>query len=324
MTTVLRRLILVIGLFLAVAPAQAAQTLILGHNSPPGGPHSIGTRAFMETLQKRVPGRFLIDEKGGVTLGAEPDLWDAVRLGTIDIALITNISLSNDVPMLGVFDIPLLFRDARHARAVVDGPVGAALAERVAGSGVVVLAWGELGFRHITTSHTPMVRPEDLAGQRIRIVPNPIYRQTFRQLGAIPVEMYLPRLYKALRQELVDGEENPLLVFQANHLDDVQHYVSLTGLFYNPLLFVINTETFRSLSPDEQQALRDAAQAGAEAMRQNNDVNEAIAIQAFRAKGLIVNETIDRAAFQRALAPLRPEFDAKFGADFLRQIENTR
>jgi TRAP-type C4-dicarboxylate transport system substrate-binding protein len=143
-------------------------------------------------------------------------------------------------------------------------------------------------------------------------------------LGADPVEMFLPDLYNALKDGLVDGEDNPLLVLQANHLDEVQKYVSLTGHFYNPLIFMMNADRFKALTAQEQQAIRLAAEAGAEATRQVTQKNEKAVIQAFRKKGLKVIDTIDRAAFEKALAPLQPEFDKRFGADLLRQIRETR
>jgi tripartite ATP-independent transporter DctP family solute receptor len=317
-------LFLASAIILNALGAQASQTIILGHNSPPGGPHATGAKAFAEDLERRLPGRFVIDEKGGVTFGAEPDLWDAVKLGTIQMALITSISLSPDVPILGVLDVPFLFRDAAHAQKVLDGPIGQLFSERLNKCGVVVLAWGELGFRHLSTSDRRVVGPADVAGLRVRIVPNEIYRQTFIALGAVPVEMYLPKLYTALRQGIVDGEENPLLVFQANHLDDVQRHVSLTAHVYNPLIFVINADFFNGLTRPEQEAVREAAKAGAAMTRTHVAANEAGALQAFRAKGLDVVETVDRAAFERAVAPLEPSFEQKFGAALLRRIRDTR
>jgi tripartite ATP-independent transporter DctP family solute receptor len=315
---------MVIALVLVASTTQAAQILILGHNAPPGGPHSIGAKVFAEELERRLPGRFEIDEKGGVTLGAEPDLWDAVRLGTIDLALLTSISLTSQVPETGVLNIPFLFRDSAHAAKVLDGPVGHMLETKLAATGVVVLAWGELGFRNMTTSRRPIVVPADVAGLRMRIVPNPIYREVFQTLGAKPVQMFLPELYNALKEGRVDGEDNPLLVFQSNHLDDVQTYVSLTRMFYNPLIFMMNTDSFQALTPAEQEAVRAAAQAGAAATRQAVADQEDAAIRAFQEKGLAVIRTVDRAAFEKALASLQPGFDAMFGADLLRQIRETR
>ncbi len=312
-------------LFLNPWSVQAVQILIVGHNSPPsGGPHRIGARVFAEELQRRLPGRFEVDEKVGVTLGSEPDLWEAVRLGSVDIALLTSISLSPQVPEMAVMNIPFLFRDSAHAAKVLNGPVGKILTEKLNKSRVVVLAWGELGFRHMSSSLRPIVTPGDLVGQRIRVVPNPIYRQTFLTLGAEPVELWLPELYNALKKGVVDGGDNPLLVFQANHLDEVQKYVSLTGHFYNPLIFMMNANRFKALNRTEQRAIQAAAEAGAAATRKAVAEYETEAIQTFRKKGLQVIDKIDRAEFVKKLEPLQAEFDKTFGANLLRQIRETR
>lgn len=309
----------------SLSDGQAAQVLILGHNAPPsGGPQKVGAKVFAEELGRRLPGRFEIDEKGAVTLGSEPELWEAVRLGAVHIALITNISLSPQIPEMDVFSVPFLFRDTTHAENVLNGPVGRFFVEKLNKSKVVTLAWGTIGFRHMTSSLRPIANPSDLSGQRIRIVPNPIYKQTFQALGAEPVEIWLPELYNALKKKIVDGEDNPLLVFQANHLYEVQKFVSLTGHFYNPLIFMMNASTYKALNRKEQLAIQAAAAAGAAATYRLIAEHEAGAIQDLRRKGLEVIEKVDRAAFEKALEPLQPEFNRIFGAELLRKIRETR
>ena len=135
--------------------------------------------------------------------------------------------------------------------------------------------------------------------------------------------MGIGEVYNALREGRIDGQENPLLVIQANHFDEVQKYVSLTGHFYSALSYFMNAQSFAQLTPDEQGAIRHAARASAAVSRETSASSIRKATQDLRAKGVEVTEDIDRAAFVKALAPVQPEFERRFGADLIDRIRAT-
>ena len=169
------------------------------------------------------------------------------------------------VPEFGVFDVPFLFRDAAQAKAVADGPVGRELAKHFADKGLVLLAIGKQGFRHITNSKRPIRTPADVKGLKIRVLPNDVYEMTFKALGAEVVPMEFTLVYPALKDGRIDGEENPITTIVTSHFEQVQKYVSLTGHFFGPIAFVANRNMFEALKPADQAAVIAAAKAGAEA-----------------------------------------------------------
>ena len=242
--------------------------------------------------------------------------------GALDVAVLTGGVVSAVVPEMSVFDIPFLFRDEAHAKAVMQGPIVAKLAPAFADKGLVLLAFGKQGFRNITNSQHPIRTPGDIKGLKIRVIPNDIYMMTFKALGADALPMDFPLVYGALKDGRLDGEENPLTVVSSGRFYEVQKYLTLTGHFFAPVAFVANRAMFEQLEPADRDALIAAAKAGAEATWQAQ-VDPA-KLQELRGAGMQVVDTIDRQAFVDALKPLEPEFDKRFGKELIAAIRSTK
>lgn len=298
-------------------------TLTLAHNAPLGGPQDIAARAFVAAIEQAMPHHFAIDVRGGITVGNDADIFQTTRVGAVDIAICSTLSYASQVPELGVLDLPFLFRDQAHAARVLDGPIGDELGQAMAKHGLTHLAFGELGIRQLTNSKHPIRTPADLTGLRLRVAPSEIYVMSFKALGATLVSMGIAEVYAGLRDGRIDGQENPLLVIQANHFDDMQKYVSLSGHFYSALEIFMNAGSFEELDTDEKAAVVSAARAAAVASRAANAESMRKSVSELRAKGVQVNEDIDRDAFIKALAPAQPEFDRRFGADLIARIRAT-
>jgi tripartite ATP-independent transporter DctP family solute receptor len=222
---------------------------------------------------------------------------------------------------MGVFDIPFLFRDAAHAKAVAQGPIGAAIAAKFADKELTLLALGKQGFRNITNSKRPIRTPDDLKGLKFRVIPNPIYQMTFKALGADVMPMDFPLVYAALKDGRLDGQENPVPTIAGSRFYEVQKYLTLSGHFFAPIAFVANRAMFEQLDPSDQAALIAAAKAGAEATWQAQ--LDAKKLEDLRSGGMEVIETFDRQAFVDAVKPLDGEFEKRFGKDLLAAIRST-
>jgi len=223
------------------------------------------------------------------------------------------------VPEFGVFDVPFLFRDAAHVKAVADGEIGRSIAAKFTDKGLVLLAIGEQGFRHITNSKHAIRVPDDLKGLKIRVLPNDVYKLTFQALGATVVPMEYSLVNAALKDGRIDGQENPFQTMVAAHMPDVQRFLSLSGHFFAPIAFVMNRDSFAALDPADAAIVLEAAHAGAEATRAAGAQDAAKNLEALKQGGMQVSE-IDRDAFIKALAPLEPEFEKRFGKDLLAAI----
>ena len=156
-------------------------------------------------------------------------------------------------------------------RPRVDGLDFRAVA-RLPDKGLVALGYWDLGFRNVTNSKRPITKGEDLSGLKLRVIPNPVFLDTFKAFGANPVPMPLAELYTALEMKTVDAQEHPIGVLWSAKLYEVQKHLSLTYHAYSALLVVMNKQKFESLSPANQKAIIEAArEAGQYQRKLNND-----------------------------------------------------
>jgi len=313
---------MIAALALLPYPVAASPRLVsLAFNSQLQNPQQVGSDEFREKLVAMSGKRFVVDARAGNALGSENTILSAARSGAIDVAVISGGVVSAVVPEMGVFDIPFLFRDAAHAKAVAQGPIGAAIATKFADKGLTLLALGKQGFRNITNSRRPIRTPDDLKGLKFRVIPNPVYQMTFKTLGADVMPMDFPLVYAALKDGRLDGQENPVPTIAASRFYEVQKYLTLSGHFFAPIAFVANRAMFEQLDPSDQAALIAAAKAGAEATWQAQ--LDAKRLEDLRNGGMEVIETFDRQAFVDAVKPLDPEFEQRFGKDLLAAIRST-
>ena len=303
--------------------AASPQLMSVVFSGQPASPQRYGADALRSVALKEGQGRIAIDERGSATVGSENAILAATLAGSIDVTIITGAIAGPTVPDLGVFDIPFLFRDDAHAKAVTEGPVAAKLAAKFAEKGLVLLAIGKQGFRNITNSQHPIKGPADVAGLKIRVIPNEVYQMTFKTLGAEVVPMEFPLVYAALKDGRIQAQENPVATIASSHLYEVQKYMSLSRHFFSPILFLANREFFEGLDAEDQATLKAAAKAGAEATW-HADAVDAQSFEEVRKAGVQIVDAVDRQAFIDALKPLEPEFEKRFGKETLAAIRSTR
>jgi tripartite ATP-independent transporter DctP family solute receptor len=319
------RVIAVIFLLLGgIASSQAGQKLTLGHTGVGVSPALFAANAFVADLKRRLPGRFTIDDRGGSTRGGDVNIWEGVKVGAIDMAILATPSIVSFVPELGVLDVPFLFRDPVHVTKVLDGPIGKDLGAKINSQGVIFLGFADYGFRQFTNSKRAIHSPADLAGLKIRVIKNPVMEMIFKTLGAEVVPLPFPNIYGALDDGRVDGQENPLPTIVAYQFDRVQKFVSLSAHIFTPLIIMINADTYKGLKAEEQAAILAAVRVATVATRQAVLDNEKSIVAGFRQRGINVTETVDRDAFIAALQPLQPEWERRFGADLLKRIADTK
>lgn len=302
-----------------------AQTEVkIGYALPEDSHYGAGALAWAASTEPATDGAFEFVHFGSSGLGGEREVLEGLQLGTVEATIVSTGTLSNFVPEAGVFDIPFLFRDIDHARAVLDSEIGQDLLSKFEEQGLVALAWGEQGFRHITNNRQPIESLEDLAGLKLRTMENPVHIEAFRTLGAAPTPMAWPEVISALQQGTIDGQENPLSVAVSANLNEVQKYLTLSGHVYSPNVLMVSKIFWDGLSEDEQEAFRAGAIEGGLAMRAFVDEAEASGAQALADAGVEVNEldADQRGALQEALAPAYVNYGTMFGEDLIEQIRS--
>jgi tripartite ATP-independent transporter DctP family solute receptor len=314
-----------LGLVLGTSGAALAQEqLKLAHGlaPAPNSHHGIAAATWGSEIGTQSQGRFTVQEFPASALGGEREMVEGVLLGTIDMVVVSSGTLGNFVPAVGVFDVPFLFRDADHARLVMDGPIGDELLGAFEGSGLVAIAWGEQGFRHITSNKGPIRKPADLLGQKIRTMENPIHLTAFQALGAAPTPMAWPEVMGALQQGTIDGQENPLAVIVSAKLAGVQKHATLSAHVYSPSLFLVSEKRWNQLSAEDREIFRDAARKGVAEMRAFVDGITVSGVETLKASGMEIVELTpeEHAAFRDGLAEAYVGYRQTFGSELIDRI----
>lgn len=311
----------------AGAIAAHAQTEIkIGYALAENSHYGAGAKAWAATVEEATNGKFKFRQFPSSALGGEREVVEGLQLGTIEATIVSTGTLSNFVPAVGATDIPFLFRDLKHARDVLDGPIGQAVLKDFDDRGMVALGWGEQGFRHITNNKHPINTPADLAGLKLRTMENPVHITAFETLGAAPTPMAWPEVIGALQQGTIDGQENPLSVIVSAKLNEVQKYLTLTGHVYSPAMLLVSKSFYDDLSDAEKQAFREGATAGVAAMRAFVDDVEKTGVETMKERGMQVNELSaeQKAAFRGALKGAYQQYYDKYGKDLIDGIIATK
>lgn len=238
--------------------SEYRMSLVLGTAFPWGK----GGQIWADLVKERTNGRINIKLYPGVSLiqGDQTREFSALRQGVIDMAVGSTINWSPQVKQLNLFSMPFLMPDYAAMDALTQGEVGKQIFVTLDKAGVVPLAWGENGYRELSNSKRAVRTPADLKGLKIRVVGSPLFLDTFTALGANPTQMSWADAQPAFASGAVDGQENPLSIFTAAKLHNVaQKNITLWGYVADPLIFVVNKETWSSWTPADQAIVRQAA-----------------------------------------------------------------
>src|SRR3954470_7048116 len=309
-----------IGASIAFAAASSfaqdiqERTIKFGHLNNPDHPTSLGVRKFAEIVAAKTGGKIKVQEFPSSQLGNELQQQSALQGGVQEMLVASTTSLNGIVKEFGLLDFPFLFANAKQADAMVDGPLGKALAAKLPEKGVIVLGFFDLGFRNVTNSKRPITKGSDLEGLKLRVIPNPVFLETFKTFNANPLPMPFAELYGALESKAVDGQENPFAVIASSKFYEVQKYVSGTNHVYATNPIQISKRFWDKLSPAEQKLLQEAAIEAQNWQRTTSREVSSKALGELTSKGMVYND-VPAAELAKMRAAVRPVYD-KFSAAY--------
>lgn len=321
----------VLGLTLGVTSSVFADefsdmdpvTLRLAHVVNEQDGFHIAAVKFQELVSERTEGAVTIELYPNASLGDERTLLEGMQIGTVDMGVITNGPVANFVEEMAVFELPFLFSSPEEAYAVLDGPIGQELLGKLSEVNLKGLAYAERGFRNLTNSERPVRHPDDIDGLRVRVMENPVYVDTFRELGANAVPMAWTEALTAMQQGTIDGQENPVNVVHSFMLNETQNYMTMSRHTYAPAIFVMGMPVWNRLPEAAQGVIEQAAQEAAEHERRVNAEMESKQLAELRASGMEIVEDPEVDAFQAAVAPVYEKYGNQFG-EYLDRIRESQ
>jgi len=309
-----------IGVALALATATASaqdiqdRVIKFGHLNNTDHPVSLGVKRFAELLATKSGGKLKVQEFPSSQLGNEMQQQSALQGGVQEMSAPATTSLAGIVKEFGLIDFPFSVGSYAQADALLDGPFGQALLAKLPEKGLVALGYWDLGFRNVTNSKRPITRPEDLEGLKLRVIPNPVFLETFKAFKANPVPMAFAELYGALEAKAVDGQENPFAVILSNKFYEVNKYVSATNHVYAANIILVSKRFWDRLSPVEQKLMHDAAHESRSYQRQTSRAAAGKAVAELQARGMLYNELspAEQVRMREVAAPVAEKFSASY------------
>ena len=305
------------GLSLLMAlPAAAQQERVIrfGHLNNADHPVSFGVKRFGELLAAKSGGKMKVMEFPASQLGNEMQQQSALQGGVQQMSAPATTSLAGIVKEFGLVDFPFAVGNFAQADALLDGPLGQALIAKLPEKGLVALGYWDLGFRNVTNSKRAITKADDFDGLKLRVIPNPVFLETFKAFKANPVPMPFAELYGALEAKAVDGQENPYAVILSNKMFEVQKYVSATNHVYAANIVLVSKKFWDQLTPAEQKMMNDAANEARGYQRQVSRAAAQRSVGDLQAKGMAYNEIApaELARMQQIAKPVIEKFAATY------------
>jgi tripartite ATP-independent transporter DctP family solute receptor len=290
-------------------PALAQLELKFGHVGEPGSLFDVSATEFAKRANAKLAGKATIVVYGSSQLGGDKEMLQKLKLGTLDFALPSTV-MSSESDLFGLFEMPYLVKDRGHMMKIEKAIFWPKLEPAAEAKGLKILAVWENGYRHITNSKHPIVKPADLQGIKLRIPEGKWRLKMFQAYGANPSPMKLSEVFTALSTGVMDGQENPLTQIWSQKFQEVQKYLSLTGHVYTPAFVAVGAKRWDSLPADVRKVLEDTAKETQAFVYERAKKDDDELVAKFTAAGVKVNQA-DKDAFIAASKGIYDEFGAE-------------
>ncbi|HXF88759.1 MAG TPA: TRAP transporter substrate-binding protein [Xanthobacteraceae bacterium] len=283
-----------------------AQTEIkFGHVGNPGSLFAQSAELFANRVNPKLGNKAKVVVYGSSQLGSDTELLKKLKLGTVDLALPSTV-MTSVAGEFGVFEMPYLVQNRAHAARIAKDIIHPILGPIVEKQGYKILAVWENGYRHITNSKRPIVKPDDLKGLKLR-VPGGVWRvKMFQAYGASPSPMEIKEVFVALQTGVMDAQENPLAQIFSARFHEVQKYLSLTGHVYTPA-YVTAGASWQRLPADVRKIVEDELKASEPVILDLAEKVDNELAQKMKSAGIAINEA-DKQAFINASRAIYQEF----------------
>ena len=280
-------------------------------------PQGQSVTRFAELVEQKSGGKIKVRLFAGGSIGNDVTMISALQGGTQEMTVPDTSTLVGIAGLkdFGLINLPFLFNKNKEADALLDGPFGQKLLAKLPEWGLIGLGFWENGFRQVTNSRRPVVKAEDFAGLKLRVIQNPLFIDTFAALGASAQPMPFPEVYTALEQRVVDGQENPLATILASKFFEVQKHAVLSNHIYSVWAVLMSKRFWDRLTPDEQKIITEATKEATDFERKTIRAFEAKALEELKANGMQVTTLPEAevAKLRDKTKPVWTKFTKEFG-----------
>ncbi len=257
-------LALLLVTMLSCGKVSSTRVVKLGHGLDVSHPVHKSMVYMAQQVEKESNGTLKIEIYPSQQLGTERQLVELLQIGSLGITKVSASVLENFAPSYKVFSIPFIFKNEQHRFNVLEGEIGQEILKDGEEFWFHGLCFYDAGSRSFYTKDKPVYKPEDLEGQKIRVMESQTAMNMVRSLGGSPTPISFGELYTALQQGVVDGAENNPPSFYTSRHYEVSKYYTIDEHTAVPDVLIISTHVWSSLSPEHQQILQKATLESAE------------------------------------------------------------
>lgn len=300
-----------------------ARNIRLAYIMAPGGPSDEGAKKFKEIVEQKTNGKLTVSLYPSAQLGAERDVLEGLKIGSIDMTLTGDGAIGIYAPQYNALQVPFAIRNIDHLHKIFDGQIGKDLSSDLQKAvSATVLDYWDRGPRQLTAKKQ-ISKPEDLKGVKMRVPEVPLYVEAWKAIGSSPTPIVLSELYTALQQGVVEAQENPLEVIATSHFNEVQSYIMKTDHIFGPYILWISDKILKDLPADQQKIIKDAAkEAGTFEKKLTADL-EVKWEKELKDKGMKIVD-VDKKLFEEKAKTLVEKFNKDWKPGLYEQIINTK
>ena len=284
--------------------------------------HSVhkGMVYMADRLEFYSDGKMRMDIYPSGQLGAERELVELLQIGSLDITKVSASPMEAFVPVLKIFSLPYVFRSREHCLKVLDSEIGQRLLESMEIARLHGLGYYDSGSRSFYMVENQINSPDDLEGQKIRVMKSQTAVQMIDALGGSATPIAWGELYTALQQGVVDGaENNPPSFYLSRHFETSKYY-SLNEHTMVPDVLLMSLRSWEELDPQQQEWLSKSVADSVEHQRKLWMESTEESLNAVIEAGVVVSRP-DKQPFMDAVAPMKAAFDGTEIGDLLKEIE---
>ncbi|MFV0358872.1 TRAP transporter substrate-binding protein [Tropicimonas sp.] len=301
-----------------VTAATACETTFKSADTHPDGyPTVEGVKAMGRILEEKTGGRLCIEVFHSAQLGEEKDTIEQTQFGVIDINRVSMGPFNNIIEATQAFSLPYIFRSLDHEHAVLDGPIGEEVLAAFSDHDLMGLAYYDSGARSFYNSVKPITKIEDLQGMKFRVIQSDLFVDMVAALGANATPMPYGEVYSSIQTGVIDGAENNWPSYDSSGHYEVAKYYTLDQHLMVPEVVVMSKATWDKLSPEDQQAVQEAARESVAIERELWAASEKESEEKVRAAGVEVVSEIDKTPFIEAMVPV---YEKHVSSDALKDL----
>jgi tripartite ATP-independent transporter DctP family solute receptor len=295
--------LLMLTIALSVFGADKVVELKFGHYLVESHPAHIAALAFADAVAARTGGQIKVTIFPNSKLGSTQEMLEQTTLGALDLVIPTEPAIAKYANKFNLVGAPFAFKDYAATDKFFGGEFLKWVIPDIEKAGLKYLARWEYGFRTYTTSKRQINTPADFKGLKIRTPPDFVNQETVKALGGMAQTIAFAELPMALKQGVVDGQENPIATIYSNKMWETQKYLSMLNYTYNSTHLLMNKAAFDKLTPAQQQILIEEGQKAGAAMQKSVRAQEAVQIAEMKKNGMEVAYP-DTAPFKAAATPV--------------------